>query len=67
MDGPTSHGLSHISMASNNGLLPRATFSPAPCVSIWGSSMINEGECSPQQTLQPTESQLNRDENGNAR
>lgn len=55
-------------MASNNGLLPRAIFSPtASCVSIWGGSGINEGECDPQQMLQPTENQLTQGQNANVR
>ena len=62
MDGSTLQGLSYISMASNNSLsLPRSIFNSVPCVSIWEGS-VNEGECGPQQILQPTENQLNQDE-----
>lgn len=60
MDSSALQGLSFISMASNNSLLPRAIFSPVPCSSMWGGSVVYEGECVPQQILHSTEHQLNQ-------
>ena len=64
MEGSTLQGLSYISMASNNSILPRAIFSSVPCVSIWGGSM-NDAECVSQQLIQPSENQLTQGESTN--
>lgn len=65
MDSSTLQGLSLISMASNNSLLPKAIFSPVPCASIWECSVVNEGECGPQQIS--TENRLNQSESADER
>lgn len=67
MDSSTLQGLSFISMASNNNSLQRAIFSPVPCSSLWGGSVVTEDECGPQQILHSTDNQLNQSETGDLR
>ena len=69
MDSSTLQGLSFISMASNNSpVLPRAIFSPVTSASIWGSSVINEGECGSRQILNsPENQQVNQSESTDVR